>query len=232
MIESKMQGPDRDDSYESLAERYAAGRMTESEQQHFEVRMLLEPALAAEVETIQRMRAGFRVLHERGELQRIADIRRYRRPRSRYALAAATAAVVIAGAVLMMQSRVKSPNAPLVIASSLADLKVASRDALSVPAALLLTHARGSAEPPEIAAAGSGTLALKVLPGVPGSTYSVNLLRLTGAAPVLIGKSVQVKSDAAGYVVMYLNSHRLEPGTYQLSIEQAESSEVFLFRLK
>jgi len=221
---------DKDESSESLAERYVAGRMTEGEEREFEVQMVQDPALAAEVDTIQRLREGFKVLARRGELAQIADA--VLASKRSYAWAAAAAVIPIGAGMLMMHLRGVVPPPNGVLASSLGGLKATATG--STPATLFLTHTRGGGLPPEAAIAQPGPLALKMLPAVPGSsgTYAASLERLTDRAPVLLATEVPLHSDATGYVLAYLNPDSVGPGTYRLTLRQAENSEAFEFRLK
>jgi hypothetical protein len=215
---------------ESAAERYAAGRMAESEEQAFEVRMLEDPKLAAEVEAIQGLRVGFRVLDEKGEFASWPS----RRPRTGdYALAALLALMIIGAGVFMLSRRGDESALP-VMASSLSGLGIKGSD-LTAPRSIQLAHARGEESPTELTLGGAPpVIALKVLPAVAGdsSGYRVRLERIAGDPPAAAGVAAEVhaQADQSGFVTLYVNTSRLTAGTYRLSLAQGAGSEQFLLR--
>src|SRR5262249_26550611 len=78
------------------AERYVAGRMTEDEEREFEVAMLEQPELTAEVDARQRIKAGLQHLDRLGELDKLVA----GPPRRRFvplALAASVLLLMLAG---------------------------------------------------------------------------------------------------------------------------------------
>jgi hypothetical protein len=221
----------RDDTIEvhpdSGAERYAAGKMAESEEQAFEVRMLEDPRLAAEVQAIQGLRQGFRVLDDKGELAAWAS----RRPTSRYAIAALLAIMIIGAGVFMLIRRSDESALP-VMASSFSGLGMKGSD-LVASGSILLAHARGQEAPVDVPLGGtSRVIALKVLPAVAGdsSGYRVRLERIAGDSAASVGAEFDAAADQSGFITLYVNTSRLAPGTYRLSLAQGASSEEFLLR--
>ena len=219
---------DRNDTMtESPAERYAFGRMRESEELAFEIRMLEEPRLAAEVDVINRMRQGFKVLEQRGELARF---RRTGLSDWRYALAAMLALVVVGGPLLLLNARSPNKGVHPVLTSLLADLGIKASRAPAGMATILLAHTRGEV-PTELALSRhSGVIALRILPTVQGnsSAYHATLERLTDKAPEAVAASVEAVADPSGFVTLYTDASRLTPGMYRLSLAQATRSEEFL----
>lgn len=221
---------ERDDTLtESPAERYAFGRMTESEEQAFEMRMLEDPRLAAEVDVINRMRQGFRVLQQTGEL---APLRRTRFLGWRSALAAVLALVTIGGALLMLNARSRMSGAPPVLASSSAELGIKASGRAVATATILLAHSRGQ-EAPTPFARHSGVIALRILPAMVGdsSAYRATLERLTDKGPETIAANVEAVADPSGFVTLYADASRLTPGTYRLSLIQTRRTEEFLLNV-
>jgi hypothetical protein len=216
---------------DSPAERYAFGKMAESEELAFEIRMLEDPRLAAEVEAIQRMREGFKAADPRVGL---ALSRRRWFAGWRYGLAAMLALVAVGGAVLMMNARPRSSAAPPALASSLAELGIKASGARKVTATILLAHTRGQEAPTELALArNSDVVALRILPGVAGdsSAYRVTLERLTDMAPQAIAADVAAMSDESGFVTLYADCSWLTPGVYRLSLTQTARIEAFLLHV-
>lgn len=222
---------DRNDTVtESPAERYAFGRMAESEELAFEIRMLEDPRLAAEVDVINRMRQGFRALEQRGELARF---RRTEFAGWRYALAAMLALVVIGGALLMLNARTNNGASP-VLASSLADLGIKASRAPAAMATIPLAHTRGLEAPTQVPLSGhSGVIALRILPAVAGDSgaYRATLERLTDKAPEAVAANVEAVADPSGFVTLYMDASRLNPGRYRLALAQATRTEEFLLNV-
>lgn len=222
--------PGKESTAESLAERYAGGRMQDAEEQEFEAQMLEDPALAAEVDAIHRMRQGFKLLRARGELGQPSRGRRF--GMRQYALAAALLILVVGAGALAIRMRLASPGSPPILTSSLAALKRPS--AAAAPASFFLAHTRGDEGIPEIRGArGSDVVALKILPAVAGDSnaYRATLERLEGSAPVRLATDLEARSDGAGYVVLYLNTAGLATGSYRLSLSQQSGREEFVFHV-
>lgn len=224
---------ERDDpATESSAERYAFGRMTESEERAFEIRMLEDPRLAAEVDVINRMREGFTVLQQRGEL---AAFRRTGFAGWRFASAAMLALVAIGGASLMMNARSRMSGVPPTLATSPSELGIESSGTPMVIATTLLAHTRGHQEgPPEVKLQRhSGVIALKILPALAGnsSAYQATLERLTDKESEPVAANVKTVADPSGFVTLYVDTARLTSGTYRLSLAQGARTEEFLLTL-
>jgi hypothetical protein len=203
-------GP-RGRAHDSDAERYAAGRMAESEELAFEARMLEEPARADEVQAIQQIRHGFSVLAGRGELP---EVRPPRRLNPLYALAAALALCVI-GALVMATFR--SPPV------------LSGQRASGVRQALFLSKTRGVEELTEVPA--SGVIEVRILPAVAGETgvYHATLERT--ADGVTVASNVEVRADQSGTVSLYLDAARLPSGNYLLTLVQGPRQDRFSLRV-
>lgn len=196
----------------SDTERYASGRMGESEELAFETRMLEDPLLAKEVEAIQRIREGLRALSARDELP---EVRRARRPGPLYALAAALTVCVIGASVLPTFWK---PHPVLT-----------GTPASNVAHTLFLTQTRGRDEAAEVPA--TGVIELKILPAVAGETdrYRATLGRMGDEA--LVASNVEARSSPSGYVMLYLDTTRVAPGLYWLSLMQGSTQERFLLKV-
>jgi hypothetical protein len=92
---------------ESDAERYAAGGMGDEEARQFEVRMLESPTVALEVDAAHRIRAGFRELQARGELESFLS---RSRARGSGLVLAATMIGLLIGAALALHSSYRVPT--------------------------------------------------------------------------------------------------------------------------
>jgi hypothetical protein len=219
-----------DPNPESPAERYAAGRMGEAEEREFEIRMLEDPELAAEVETVHRMRGGFRQLAARGELEekgKAVDRPHFRTPL--FALAAGLVALLI-GATLVLHSR-HSRELPSVVASSLTELGHPRAGTPHI-ATYILAHTRGSAAPTSIEVSDPyEIIALRILPSLPSDSgvYRVTLERLGGVSATTISQDIDAQTGTDGFVRLYLDPSYLTAGEYRLSLIQPPRSDRFSF---
>ena len=205
----------------SDAERYAVGQMTWSEELNFETRILEDPDLAAELDTIYRMREGFRLLYRRGQLAALVRGRGF--VGARYALAAAVVLCAV-GLAFLLSFRAMRPVIPPVLVSSLAELGGTAVAAGKV----LLVHARADERPTEIAGV-TNARALAILPAIPADspTYRATLERLSDRGATALASNVEARSDRSGYVSLYLDARRLMPGVYRLTLSQLSGSEQF-----
>jgi hypothetical protein len=193
------------------SERYAAGRMKESEELAFETRMMEDPALAKEVEAIQGIRQGFRVLAERDQLPQA------RRPGRLNPLFAVAAVLVVSvlGALVMLTFR----SAPALTGKRIQ----------GVTHTVFLTQTRG----PELVTdiPGAGVTEVRILPGLAGETDRYQAMLALASDGVAVASNVDVRADRSGYVALYLDAHRLNPGIYTLSLVQGPREDRFSLRV-
>jgi ferric-dicitrate binding protein FerR (iron transport regulator) len=212
----------------SPAARYASGQMTAQEEQAFEVLMVENPQVAAEVDALHRIRAGLRHLRENGELESL--LRRPRPWAHRLAWPAAIALLLIVGAVgLYVHSRHELPT---LMAVSPSDLSGAARG--TNPHTFLLAHARGGGQPIEITLPDhSQVILLRILPQVPTASraYRVTLGRISADGTMPIARTLTVQTGDDGLLAVYLDPARLAPGDYRLTIGQPAGSEAFTLHL-
>jgi len=185
--------------------------MVESEELAFETRMLEEPRLASEVQAIQQIRQGLRVLAARGELPRARPPRRLN---PLYALAAVLVLCVIGA---------------LVIATFREPAVLSGQRAAGVSQTIFLTKTRGTDEPMDVPA--SGAIEVRILPAVAGEpdVYHATLERT--ADGVAVASNVEVRADKSGYVSLYLHTGRLNSGNYLLTLVQGSRQESFSLRV-
>jgi len=213
----------------SPAERYAAGRMGDEEEREFEVSMLERPDVASEVDAIHRMRAGFRELQTRGELEQLLHRSRTRvRP---FALAAGIAALAVGAAVLLYSSDFH--RLPTALATSVTDFG----RPLSPPShvvSFLVARTRGGREPTAITVSNpSEIIALQILPSVPSKTptYRITLARMKNDTATPVARDIEARTGADGFVRVYVEPANLPDGVYRLSVLQPASAEHFAIRI-
>lgn len=209
---------------------YLGGRLSDAASRAFEERLPRDPALVRAMEDTLKLREGLEVLRERGELATL--VRGPRRVRSQLAFAAALAAGIASVAVFLGLQLLA--RAPIVTASIDA---FASHSGAASPVAARFTFAamRQASASPDFVLPASGVLELRVLaPGAePNRNYRATLTLVPEAAPVAtIGAAAPLLPDPDGFVTLYADAARLEPGDYALSVtpESGEVSAVTPFR--
>jgi hypothetical protein len=202
-------------------DRYCAGRMSEREQELFEIQLVADPGLAAEVELTRKMRAGLRELERRGELDGLAQSSPP--ATGRWFLAAAAVIMMSVGAILLYRWA-GSSRGTLSIATSLAEV---TRNPNSPPRVLgtyVLSSTRAQARSTQIAIPdGVGVIQLRALPDAPSAPaeYRVELTDLqTGART----SRAPVSADAAGVVQVYLEVDAIRPGEYTLQVRPTDQT--------
>jgi hypothetical protein len=221
-----------------LVQDYVAGRLSESEREAFEERLMNDSGLVRDLEESLRLREGLEVLRD----QKILDQLRHPRRRGVFvgARAAAAAAVVIAvSAALYLGERYLGDHSAPVVAESLGALRGGSSPAPSVVGVYSFAAMRDAASTPEIALPASGALELRALTAVTDGSraFGVTLSEMRHQKVARIGVAEHVVPDADGFVVVYVDASRLEPADYELSVEaEAAGNETlgkrFAFRLK
>lgn len=225
----------RDD--EALANRYLADLLCEAERDEFEANLLRDPEAVRELEATARLKVGLWRLRETGELAPLL------RPRPTFtqpwgAAVAASVAVLAIGVALFRWS-VSPPD--VMLAASVASLVDSSGKALRIGTtrALLRTRAEqydAVIELPETPQA----IEFRLLPegASKEASYRVNLSRLDGndaAVPIATLGDLGIAAD--GFLAVFVDSSRLEPGRYLLAVsaetghESAAATATFLVKV-
>ena len=193
--------------------------MTAQEQERFEIQLVAESELAAEVELTRKMRAGLRELERRGEIEGLAVPSS--RGMNRWLLACAAVIVMSVGATLLYRS-LRSTGGVLSIATSLAEV---TRDPSAPPRVLgtyVLTSTRAQTRDTEIVIpAGTGLIQLQALPDAPPTPagYRIELIDLqTGVHASRAG----VSGSSAGLLQIYLDVDAIRPGEYELRVSPTD----------
>jgi hypothetical protein len=209
------------------AAHYVAGRMSEDEEQAFEVAMLGSPDLAADVDVRQRIKAGLRHLERRGELQALLDAP----PRRRYlpvALAASVLLLVFGVAYWkFMGMRASAPGAAL---------SASAGSTGAVSASYLLASTRfGTTEPTFETAAGSAPLQLRIVPESRRATsFRVSLARIADDGETPASEPVRLARGTTDFVEVFVDPSKLTSGRYRLRLmpEPAGVNEEYVFTLR
>lgn len=199
-----------------LVARYLADQLSDAERDQFEAHFVEHPEIVRELEATARFKVGLMQLRDSGELDELIRLKPwYRQPR--YLAAAATLAAVVAGAGYVLQNR---PGAqPLLVAESRALHGWVGRP-LSTASTHTILRTRSNGYDADIELPASAhSIELRVLPEFSAQPprYRISLSRVLGDDSVEnIGEAGGLPVTDDGFVTVYLNSARLQPGRYQL----------------
>jgi hypothetical protein len=212
---------------------YVAGRLSEAERAAFERRLLTDADLIRDLEESLRLREGLEVLRKQNVLEGL-QFPRQRALRGYVAWASAVAAA----AVLLSVALYYCSHSPPILGASVAALSGGLTRAPPVVDRHTFAAIRAHASTPEIALPPSGALELRVLTAVADAsgTFRVTLDQIQMQKTSRIGRQEHMVPDADGFVVIYANTSRLEPGEYLLTVERdgvkdPAAAERFAFRL-
>lgn len=204
-----------------IVARYLADQLSDPDREQFEAYYLEHPEIVQQMEATARFKAGLMQLHASGELESLISKRSWQQPRY-LAIAASIAAIAITTTYLW-QSR---PGAqPLMVAER--DLfRTWSRQPFPQGGEYALIRTRSVAYDAEINLADAvQAIELRVLPEFEAHPprYQVSLQRLAEQSSVP-EKIEGLPLDTSGVVIIYLNSARLQAGSYQLIVAGDEGT--------
>jgi hypothetical protein len=217
----------------TIASRYLADQLSDSERNAFEASLLRNPDIAQELEATARMKVGLARLRDSGELDKLVGARPlFGRP-GFLALAASIGVLTIG----LMFVRWQTASTPSVLASSAA----AFDKVLAVSSTPPMLRVRSDKYDAEIELpAERQALKLRLLPATPAgaANYSVSLARLKddgSTETVAAVKDLRPAED--GFISVFADSASLQPGRYQLTVtgENSEApvyGETFVIRVR
>ncbi|HWK73293.1 MAG TPA: hypothetical protein VNQ81_03410 [Povalibacter sp.] len=201
----------------TLASRYLANQLPEDERTAFEERLLTDPQALRELEATARFKLGLAKLRRNG---RLADLVQEQPPAGRwlYGVAAAVAALMIGIGVLRWTGDAKP-----MLTAELSALVDSSGNPLHLVNTYAVFHARGSVRTTIIELPASRqAIQLRVLPDVatPQATaYRASLQRLADDGHVEPAATLEgLRPAGDGYITIFIDSQRMTPGDYQLSV--------------
>jgi hypothetical protein len=212
---------------------YVAGRLSDTEREAFEERLLNDATLVQDLEDSLRLREGLEVLREQNLL---GEEGRPRRHAFRVALAFASAAVL--GVVVVSAALYFGRRSASIVAASVAALGGRPSSPLAVAERYSFAATRAETTTPELFLPSRGALELRALaPGAEaGRKFQLTLWEFGKQKSIRIGSEGHLVPDAEGFVVIYADASRLAPGEYWLSLEpetpDKSPGERFGFRLK
>jgi hypothetical protein len=212
----------------TLASRYLAGQLTDSECRDYEARLLEDPATVLELEATARVKVGLERLRDTGDLPRALHRPAIFRSQFIPTLAAAgVAAVAIGIAVWAPRSR---SHAPPTLASSITAFQDRSGHGLPLAATQAVFRTRAEAYDALIELpAARAVVQLRVLPAktdLPAS-YELSLSRVRdddSLQEVAVIGNLQPAADD-GFVSVYADSSQLAPGRYRMTLARKVQSK-------
>jgi hypothetical protein len=196
---------------------YVAGRMSDAERQAFEGRLLTDSELLQDLETSLRLREGLAMLREQKALER-PQFPRHRALRAGLAWASAAALAAIIVWVTLYNVR----RSPPIVGASVAALSAGLTRAPPVVERYTFAATRAPARTPDLGLPSSGALELRVFTAITDAseTFRVTLDLIQKQKTSRIGGQEHMLPDADGFVVIYADASRLEPGEYLLRVER------------
>jgi hypothetical protein len=219
----------------TLANRYLADQLPESERREYEALLASSSEAVSELEATARLKVGLERLRDTGELEHLLQ----RRPRSIPSfvlpLAAAIAAVAI-GITLWWSTLHRTVAAPLLFASQSSLIERAGHPLpLGVTVALFTRRAGTSvatAERPISPAA----VELRILPTSSDRShrYRLSLSHLRETAVETLAEVGNLTPAEDGFVEVYADAIRLTPGRYEVIVTDEAAAlgttpDVFMF---
>jgi hypothetical protein len=209
---------------------YISGRLSETDRHAFEDQLLSDVSLVSDVEESLRLREGLEILSEQGALSGMTR----RRPGAFGAkwvgaAAAAMALIVLCVGIYFVK------RSPAVVAASVGELGTGRP--LIVVEHYTFASVRAASITPDLALPSRGALEFRVLTRVtaPGRTFRVTLEENLSTKTSRIGGAEYLVPDGDGFVAIYTDASKLQPGDYSLLVEadlgDATTREQFPFRL-
>lgn len=217
----------------TIASRYLADQLSDSERDAFEASLLQNPEMVQEVEATARMKVGLARLRDSGELDKLVGARPFFE-RPGFLAVAASIGVLAVGLVFF---RWQSATEPSVLASSAAAFdKVLAVS--STPPMLRVRSDKYDAEIELPVERQALKLRLKPEASAGAANYSVSLARLKddgSTESVAAVKDLRPAED--GFISVFADSASLSPGKYQLTVtgEKSEApvyGETFVIRVR
>jgi hypothetical protein len=220
---------------EHIVARYLADQLSPAEMQEFEGYYTQHPSMVREIEHALRLKEGLATLRDRGQLDALLKMRRWR-----WALPLSIAAAV-AGASLATWAWYGSSDVSPVAASTLEALFLGGgQRALPVAGKYILVRVRG-AEPAALEIplpVARSAIELEVLPagGATAAPYRLVIER-DGSEPKRVTELPGLAPGEDGLVAAWLDSDRIQRGRYtvELSPERGEAAapaERFVIELR
>lgn len=235
MTQDSTQARDRNQDDAGIAQRYLAGQLSPPEQEAYEQYFIHNPDVVRELEATARMKVGLASLRDRGQLDSLLQVAPTTSRRA--ALMAIAASVAVIAIVVGLWRDVRAPDSTALVASA-TRLIDSSGKPLAVGAIYAVMRTRATEYDAVVTLpAQQQALELRVLPEWSAPGYDVAFSRTVpsgGVVEVATVSDLQVRQD--GFVSLYVDSSKLEPGSYLLRLSashgQTGEASTSSFRLK
>lgn len=235
MTKDSMQATKRSQQDPGIAQRYLAGQLSPSEQEEYEQFFIRNPDAVRELEATARLKAGLASLRDSGQLDSL--VRAVPTTNRRTAWIAMAASVAIVAVAAGLWRNVRAPDGAALVASAV-DLIDASGKPLMIGATYALLRTRATDHDAVVTLpVRPEAIELRVLPESTAPLYVATLSRiLPGGAVAESATAGALQAGNDGFVRMYVDSSRIEPGLYALVLstreDQAGEIPTSTFRLK
>ena len=200
---------------EQLIPRYLAGQLSTAESRDLEAYWTQHPEIVKELEYTLRLKEGLAILRSRGELEPLLR----RRSSPRWLMGAAAALLLLS--VGFWGWRRPPLHAPAMAASRF-ELVGGDRDVLPVGGHYVLARDRGAAAAVSVQLPHErNVIELQVLPSdfAAGRPYWIDLARVDASGRRTVLRALDdVPAAEDRYVTVFVDSARLIPGRYELSL--------------
>jgi hypothetical protein len=215
--------------------RYLADKLSEDERRAFEEYFIANPEMVKEIEAAARIKVGLHKLSETGEMESLLKPDAWYRSPGFLAMAASIMIVAI-GVAFWFGRGAESPG----LVASIEQLRDRSGQTLSLGDSYAILRTRSISYDAEIdLPATPQAIELRVLPEVEAQPprYRIAIARVGDDASLTpIGDLVKLAPAEDGFVPVFLDSSRLSPGRYQLTISgdagTSAAADVSLFRIR
>lgn len=195
---------DSKQGFHETIDRYLANRLSETERELVETRIVGDPDFRQEVELTQALRDGLRELQKQGEVAPLLRPRAWIWRRSPFVIAASVLTLAIGVSALLFLGRAERRPAALVVAS------------------LQFEHTRGGAAGPDATwqrAESPALLEMRFDVGPePAPSYGVLIERTGSGADTTVFNAASVGIGLDGQLTLSVNSALLEPGDYRIQL--------------
>lgn len=201
-----------------VVDRYCAGQLSPEETAEFEAYLLDHPELHEEIDITRRLKLGLGSLRAKGELPALVD-GRARATRKR--LLAIAASVMIAAGVAWFFSRQRIEVTSPILAATLDGFRAELRAPDAIAELLLIRSRSGERLSLEMPSA-PHLYRVHVLAETQAadSRFDIELRREppAGGSPALVQRLADVRPDADGMLLVYLDPQRAGAGSYVLRV--------------
>ena len=208
----------------TIASRYLAGQLTDSERAAYEADLESDAGTLRELEATARLKVGLERLRETGQLDGM--LRTTSTTRQIFVGLAATIAIAVIAASFLLGYFRQPANAPWVAAASAAFVDRQGNALAIGPTVAVFRTREGKLDAAVQLPATRQVIVLRALPesGAPTDLYRLSLARLREDGSAEPSQAVAALRPAEdGFVTVYIDSALLTPGRYRMTVSSGDS---------